>query len=109
MAEKLSFTEYLQSKEALLGAIDNTPQRTVEYGVKKYCKLSVGESKENRVQVPLKPNHKILVDWLYDDPDNPTPLNLRFEGTAEHDTEEHVANWSGERLLKWLTKNTREL
>jgi hypothetical protein len=108
MAEKLSFTEYLNSKATLRGAVGNIPQRTVEYDVKKYCKLSVGESKADRVHVPLKPNHKILVDWLYDDPDNPTPLNLRFEGTTEYDAEEHVANWSGERLLKWLMKNAKE-
>ena len=107
MSNKLSFAQYLKSKETLLNAIDAVPQRTVEYNVKTYCKLSVGETREERTHVPLKPNHKILVDWLYDDIDNPTPLNLRFEGTS-HDNHDHVANWSGERLLKWLIKNAQE-
>jgi len=108
MADKLSFTDYLQSKETLRSAADCVPQRTVEYDVSIYCRLTVGESKEERQHVSLKPKHKILIDWLYDDPDNPTPLNLRFEGTEIHDTEEHAASWNGERLLKWLMKNAKE-
>lgn len=107
MSNKISFAEYLNSKQTLRAAVGTIPTRTVEYEVKKYCKLSVGESREDREHVPLKPSHKILVDWLYDDADNPTPLNLRFEGVG-HDASDHVANWSGERLLKWLMRNTQE-
>ncbi len=105
---QLTFTEYLASKEQLRSAVGNTPQKVVEYSVNKYCKLPVGFSKEDKEHVPLKPNHRVIVEWLYNDPNNPTPLNLRFEGPSTHESEDHVANWSGERLLKWLMKNATE-
>lgn len=109
MAEKLTFKDYVSSKDQLRSAIDNTPQRVAEYEVRKYCKLPVGETKEEKEQVSLRPKHKITVEWLYNDVDNPTPLNLKFEGPTEIDPDdERSALWNGERLLKWLLRNTHE-
>jgi hypothetical protein len=105
---KLTFAQYMASKETLRSAVDSAPQRVVEYRVQKYCKLSVGLTKEERAHVKLNPNHTILVDWLYEDVDNPTPLNIRFEGPEIVTDGDHDANWSGDRLLKWLMKNTQE-
>lgn len=107
MPSKMTFAQYVESKKTLREAVGEIPKRTVEYEVKTYCKLSVGETRELREHVPLKPKHKILIDWLYLDPEAPTPLNLRFEGTT-HDEEDHTPNWPSERLLKWLMKNTHE-
>ena len=65
MAKQLSFKEYLESKEKLREAVDNVPQRTAEYTLRKYCKLVVGENKESKIYVPLKPKQKVLVEaWL---------------------------------------------
>jgi len=109
MVGKLTFKEYVNTKDQLRSAVDNVPQRVAEYEVRKYCTLPVGESRSSREQVSLRPKHKIIVEWLYEDVDNPTPLNLRFEGPTELDPlDERSALWTGERLLKWLLRNTHE-
>ena len=109
MADKLTFKDYVSSKDQLRSAITNTPQRIAEYEVRTYCKLPVGETKADKEHVNLRPKHKIIVEWLYEDVDNPTPLGLRFEGPADSDpSEERSALWKGDRLLKWLLRNTRE-
>jgi len=109
MAANLTFKEYVNSKDQLRSATTNTPQRIAEYEVRTYCKLPVGETKEEKEHVNLRPKHKIIVEWLYEDVDNPTPLNLRFEGPVDSDPlEERAALWQGERLLKWLLRNTHE-
>lgn len=106
---ELTFKQYLDSKAKLREAVKNTPQRTAEYVVRKYSKLAVGESKESKLYIPVKPKHKIIVEWLYDDVDNPTPVSLRFEGIDNVDSEhEHLTFWSGSKLVKWLYRNARE-
>lgn len=106
---KLTFKEYLDSKEQLREAVSKTPRRNAEYTVRKYCKLVIGESKDEKDYVPLKPKHKVFVDWLYEDVDNPTILGIRFEGVRTVDSDgEFQTFWSGDKLLKWLVRNTRE-
>lgn len=109
MGKKLTFKEYLDSKERLREAVNRTPKRTAEYTVRKYCKLVVGESKEEKEYVNLKPKHKIFVEWLYENTDNPTILAIKFDGVQDVSPEdEHKSLWQGERLLRWLLRNTRE-
>jgi hypothetical protein len=106
---QITFKQYLDSKDKLREAVKNTPQRTVEYTVRKYSKLAIGENKESKQYVPVKPKHKIIVEWLYDDVDNPTPVSLRFEGIDNVDAQsEHLTFWSGSKLVKWLYRNARE-
>lgn len=109
MAIKLTFKDYLESKEKLREAVSKTPQRTASYNVRKYCKLIVGESKEAKDQVALKPNHKIVVEWLYTDVDNPTIVSMTFEGVKEVEPDQEYATyWEGSKLMKWLNRNTTE-
>lgn len=106
----LSFKEYLASKDALKEAADATsPKRTAVYDVRKYCNLAVGETKEEKQSIPLKPKHQILVDWLYEDVDNPTPISIRIKGPTDvPEDESFAAFWRAERLAKWLEKNANE-
>lgn len=107
--QKLTFIEYLDSKEKLREAVLKTPQRTVTYTVRKYCKLIVGESKETKSQVALKPNQKICVEWLYTDVDNPSIVSMKFEGVKEIETEQQYETfWDGAKLIKWLNRNATE-
>lgn len=109
MSNELTFKQYLVSKEQLREAVKSTPQRTAEYVIRKYSKIAIGESKDDRKYVAVKPKHKIVVEWLYNDVDNPTPVNLRFEGLDDVDPElEHLTFWSGSKLVKWLYRNARE-
>lgn len=109
MEKKLTFKEYLESKEKLREAIRKTPRRVAEYSVRKYCKIVVGESKEQKEYVSLKPKQKILVEWLYTNVDNPDIMNIKFENVKGVDPEdEYETFWNGERFLKWLSRNTIE-
>lgn len=109
MATKLTFKEYVESKERLREAVKSTPQQEVQYTVRKYCKLVVGESKDEKEQINLKPNQTITVKWLYENFENPTPLSIVFEGVKTIE-EGKVFNtsWPGFRLERWLGRNTRE-
>ena len=109
MGKQISFKEYLASKNVLREAVHTTPKHVAKYTVKKYCKLVVGESKEKKEYVSLKPKQKIFVEWLYENTTNPTILSIAFDGVSDKNTnEKHNSPWRGERLLKWLLKNTHE-
>ena len=109
MSDKLTFKEYVASKERLREAVKNTPQQEVKYTVRKYCKLVVGESKENKEQINLKPEQTITVKWLYDDFTNPTPQSIVFEGVKAIDSDKVFnTTWQGFRLERWLMRNARE-
>lgn len=100
----LTFKEYLESKEQLRQAISQTPIRVVEYSVRKYCKIPLGESQEEKVLVSLKPKQKIIVEWLYEDINNPKPVNVTLESSSEP----FSVYWQGWKLEKWLNCNTKE-
>lgn len=107
--KKLSFKEYLESKTQLKQIAEETSALHVaEYDVKKYCKLVVSEHAK-RLFVPLKPKSRILIEWLYANTKVPTPVSIRLENVKSVDPEaEHETPWKGERLLKWLIRNTIE-
>lgn len=108
--EKLTFKEYLASKEKLREAIKQTPVHRAQYLMRKYCKLPVGETKEEKQYVALKPKHKLIVEWNYRNFDNPDLLSICFENVDGIDeTEEFQSFWSEDRFKKWLLRNTREL
>lgn len=107
--DKLSFKEYLESKAHLKKiAEDTAPLRVVEYKVKKYCKIVVGEQAQ-KLFVPLKPKSKILIEWLYANTKSPAPISIKLENvnTVDPDTELETP-WNGDRLIKWLLRNTME-
>lgn len=109
MTFEFTFKQYLESKEMLREAVKNTPQRSAEYLIRKYCKFPVGESKENNQYISLKPKQKIIVEWLYNDVYNPTIVNVKFDGLENISSEEEFQTyWSGMKLQKWLLRNTRE-
>lgn len=109
MTDKITFKQYLDSKERLTAAIEESPIHTATYHVHKYTNLPVGESKESKIKIPLKPTQKLHIKWKYDDINNPQVINIMFEGIDEVDpTKEHIAFWASDRLSKWLIKNTTE-
>lgn len=109
--ENLTFKRYVESRTQLLEALKTTPRQSTEYVVRKYCKIPLGESKDQREYISLKPKQKIIVNWLYEDIEDPTPLSVWFDGkdTNELRGREFATFWSGEKLDKWLSTNAREL
>jgi len=108
--EKLTFKQYLASKDQLREAIKQTPVRKAEYVMRKYCKLPVGESKEDKQYIALKPKHKLIVEWNHKELENPDLMSICGsiqEGVDK--TEEFKSFWSDDRFKKWLLRNTREV
>jgi len=101
--EKLTFKQYLESKEQLLKAIEKTPISIIEYEVRKYCTLPINETIE---PVSLRPKNKIIVEWRYDDIHNPTPLSIRFKGVKNLDeSEQYDIDMSCIKLQKFLSRH----
>ena len=108
--DKLTFKDYLATKEKLREAIKQTPVRQATYRLRKYCKFPVGETKELKEYIALKPKQDVIVEWHYADIDNPTAISMKFKDVDNVDCEkEYKAFWSDARLQKWLLRNTREL
>ena len=106
--EKLTFKQYLDSKSQLLKAIENTPVSIVEYEVSNYFTLMLGESDELKTTVSLKPKQRVIVEWHYNNINNPTPESIRLVGVKDIDEDEkHDVFWSSTKLTKWLTRHTR--
>lgn len=110
MTENISFKQYIkQSREQLERAMGTVPTQLTEYDVKKYCRLMVGESVDEKQTVVLKPGHTISILWEYAKKNEPTPINIRFNNVEDLDTEvEFDLYWSKSQLTKWLCKNTKK-
>lgn len=107
--KKLTFKEYLESKEQLREALLQTPVVTKEYEVRKYCSIAIGESDDDKRVIGLKPKHRLIVEWRYDDVHNPAPQWIKFKDVKGfEETEEHAPYWSNQKLQKWLTRHTKE-
>ena len=104
-----TFKQYLESKEQLLKAIENTPVSVIEYEIKKYCSITLGETEEEKVLIGLKPKSKVVVEWRYDNINDPTPECVRIIGTKDIDeTEKHTTFWPGAKLQKWLARHAKQ-
>jgi len=106
MSGKLSFKEYLQSKETLRKAVKEVPKTQIEYEVKKYCTFPIGESSDKQ-KIKLKPSNRLFISWLCEDKNNPKAVKVEFEGTDADETTEKPT-WNDAKLLKWLLNNTEQ-
>lgn len=108
--DKLTFKQYLESKDVLREAIKQIPVRTAEHVMRKYCRLPVGESKDEKEYISLKPKNRIIVEWLYANPEKPQLESVSFEGVADVNVDtKHASYWPDERFANWLKRNTREV
>ena len=106
---KQSFKQYLEGKEQLRKAIENVPVTVIEYEVRKYCTLMVGECVEESSIIQLKPKQKITIRWSYLNPTIPVPEYIKVDtGDMLTENEEYPTFWATEKLQKWLIRHTRE-
>jgi hypothetical protein len=109
MVEQLTFKQYLKSKETLYESIKKTPKQTKEYNVTRYCNFIIGENKDDRKTINLKPHMLLTIDWLYENMDDPTPLQVRFDGIKDvSPTDDLIPAWTNRKIQKWLIRNTTE-
>lgn len=105
--KKLSFKDYLDSKQKLKEAIETTSKCKSIYTVTKYCRLPLGE-KSNKANVSFKPNQKIIIEWFYPSPTSiPEPIAIILENDENVDIETFSTYWNSSKLLNWLNKNTK--
>ncbi len=105
----LTFKQYLESKECLRKAIGNTPVTVIEYDIKKYCSIAVGEDKDQSTAISLKPKHKMIVEWSYANPSSPTPNYIQLVGVDSINEDDQLDTyWSGNKLQKWLDRHARK-
>lgn len=98
--ERLSFKDYLLTKEQLRTALNETPFKIAKYRVAKYCKLELAETAE---VLSLKPTHELIVEWLYEDMDNPTVESIILL-TKEANSMISV-KMTHSKFSKWVTSN----
>jgi len=107
--EQLTFKQYLESKTQLREAIKNTPISLVEYEVRKYCSVAVGKTEDEKKVIGLKPRQKIIVEWEYNDIDNPVPGYIKLVGLKDIGQDEQLPMfWQGKKLQKWLLRHTKQ-
>lgn len=104
---KLTFKEYLkQSKDQLVEAAASTPSMEITYDINSYCKIPL-EELYDRPFIALKPKHKVVVRWLYEDLNNPTVLGVKFIGVEGIDSStSYQVSWKSEKVQTWIVKNT---
>lgn len=98
--ENLSFIDYLKTKEQLRTALTETPYKVSKYCVTKYCKL---ELKESSIILALKPNHKLIVEWLYEDINAPTAESVLLMVHDQHSMID--VKMSHAKFTKWVNTN----
>lgn len=111
MNTSLSFKQYLDSKSKLYAALERDPIHEAQYEVYRYCRIVVGESKEEKQYINLKPKQVINVKWKYHDLDGiPDPISIEIPHLVESTDFDHMHKTfqTGERLIKWLRNNARE-
>jgi hypothetical protein len=108
---KLTFKEYLDSKNRLLEAIQKSPVQRSVYDISRYCKLAVYGEDDSKITLLLKPKQQVVVEWKYEDVNDPTPVHIRFEDEKNPTLNEtdYFTNWKGSKLKSWLSKNTNEV
>lgn len=105
----ITFKEYLDSKTQLIEALGQTPSNVLEYEIRKYCSISTGVNKDAKQVIGLKPKQKIIIEWLYEDINNPKVTTVCFKGVNDiNEGQEFKLFWSSDKTRKWLSKNTKE-
>ncbi len=104
---KLSFAQYLHSKQQLRESVGQLPRIIIEYEVRDYAAITLGETVEDKEIVALKPKQLVVVEWEQQQNTTFTPIRISFEGHKDIlETEEFQTFWPTTKLRKWLTTHT---
>lgn len=100
------FSEYINSKERLREAVKVHPQQTVGYNIRRACRLMIQNS-EGKQYLPLNIGHIVKVIWLYENRKSSLPVRIFFKNVKNIDEDSRFyTSWSGDKLEKWLNKNS---
>ena len=95
----ITFKEYLESKTWLKEKAQDDSTVSSDHSVKTYCKLQTGEGLAERIELNLKPNTVLSVNWVKEGKgyicESVTIENAKFS-----------IYWKTTKLNKWLSSNT---
>jgi hypothetical protein len=101
-------TKYMNSKQKLLAACDDTPRMRNEYKLTKYCKFPVYEStdSDDKIYVAFRPKDRIQVLWeqVNEHDDYPIPKSIYLYGEEK----EVFPCWNNKKFMKWIENSTIE-
>lgn len=106
--EKITFKEYIQSKQKLVEKAKEVCLIEEELVVNKYCKLPtfIIKSKLCEEELKLKPNDVIICQQIQRNNTN----TIRCFFVAEKDKSlsdcSYFPKWNQQKLQKWIVKNT---
>lgn len=103
---RITFREYLLSKQHLHEQAVSIPTQILRYCITKYCKLSVTYNGDD-FDIKLKPSHIIDIKWQYNNNER-TPLLITFENVPDiSEDDEYEINLSDRKMNNWVLTNTR--
>lgn len=98
---RLSFSDYVESKNILKNAIEDAPKHKQCFNVTKYCKIPVNENfKTNeKTYFSLKPKDSVEVIWEKHD----TQMIVRY--IIINEEYNYFPTWSNKKFSNWLSLN----
>lgn len=107
--KKLSFKEYLESKDKLLKSLENEPHYSSTYSITRYCRLSI-ERDSKKELINLKPGHKLIIEWHRKSEELlPEAMNILFENVRGLEPLKKYKSLNHKpSLIKWLSRNSFE-
>ena len=103
MTMKLTFKEYLESKEQLKMALDGIPKVKEIYEITKYCSVPV-KINEDIEYLKFKPRDIIEIMWEKEI-DNDVPKSFTVLG----EDQSNEFSWSNAKVRSWVRKMTRSI
>lgn len=107
--KKLSFKEYVESKDALLKAIENASHYSSTYNITRYCRISI-EKDSRKELINLKPGHKLIIEWHRESEELiPNAMSILFENVKGVEPLKKYKSLNQKAgLIKWLGRNSFE-
>lgn len=115
MERRLTFTQYVQSKQQLVEAIKSDPVVEHSYAVSKYCKMPVGNSGDTKEYINLKPKTALQITWRYTYDSKCEHLQemqrtpLKVVVVDKNGEQQYDLFQSDEKMSKWIRTNARIL
>lgn len=109
--DKINFKQYLESvKSELREAMDSSPQLLEDtHIVQSHCKIRVGEDKDSRETLLLRPSEKLRIFSHILEDNTKIPSHLIVEQSKKlDDNHQYPLYWSNKKITEWLNKHTKK-
>ena len=100
---RLSFSEYIESKNVLKMAAEDAPKHRQSFNIIKYCKIPVHEDFKSNIKtyVALKPKDVVEVVWeKHED-----SMIVRY--IILNEEYNYFPTWANTKFCNWLTINCK--